>query len=110
MNYIVYNIASETTGEILRKVKCSIKSSFLQAKNGNFIIEGEANDVTQKVEFDGLDIDGRPVNPRIVDKTPEEIEVDNPPIPEVPHGRRPAHVTNEQWQAVLKKLDKLETR
>ncbi len=106
MNYVVYNI----TGEILRTVQCSIKSSFLQAKDGEFITEGVANDVTQKIEFDGLDEKGQPVNPRVVDKTPQEIETDNPPIPEVPHGRRPAHVTNAQWQDVLKRLDKLETR
>ena len=74
-------------------------------------MEGKADDVTQKVIFDGFDKNGQPVNPRVVDKTPEEIEKDNPlllKVVEMPENKRPAHITKEQWQDTLKRLDTLE--
>lgn len=106
MKYIIY----DNTGKILRRIQCPPGLSLLQAKDSEFVMEGTANDVTQKVKFDGLDEKGQPVNPRIVDKTPEEIEADNPPIPEIPEGERPAHITNAQWQEVLLRLKKLESK
>jgi len=69
-------------------------------------MEGKANAVTQKVEFDGFDDDGQPINPRVVDKTPEEIEAEK--LPMIPTEKKQAHITNEQWQSVLGRLDKLE--
>jgi hypothetical protein len=51
------------------------------------------NDATQKV-----------VNRKIVNKTPAEIEKDNPSPP----TSRMAMITIEQWQDVLRRLDKLE--
>lgn len=104
MKYIVYN----KKGEILRQVQCPPAMSRLQAKEGEFVMEGIADDATQKVEFDGLDIDGQPVNPRIVNKTPEEIVSKKPPEPgPIPHGKQNANITNEQWQDVLGKLTAL---
>lgn len=82
--------------------------SKIQAKKGEFVMEGEANDTTQKIEFDGFDEKGQPINPRVVDKSPEEVERDNPPEPRLLKGKQPANITNEQWQDVLKRLDKLE--
>jgi len=104
--YTVYN----ATKEILRTGGCSDGDFFKQARNSEFVVEGIANDITQKVEFDGLDEKGQPINPRVVDKTPEEIEADNPTPPEISFEKLPAQITNEQWQDVLKRLDKLETR
>ena len=105
MMYIVFN----STKEILRLISSSPAMSLLQAKDGEFIMEGDADDVTQKVEFDGLDEKGQPINPRVVDKTPEEIEAEKPiPLPETPFEKRPAYITNEQWQDVQDRLDKLE--
>lgn len=106
MKYTIYN----ATGKILRVVTCPISQHALQAKDGEFIMEGTASDLTQKVEFDGFDVNGQPINPRVVDKTPEEIKADNPKIPEIPHGLQLARITNEQWEKVIKRLDKLETR
>lgn len=106
MNCIVYN----KNGEILRAVSCPSTSRHSQAKKGEFMMEGIADDATQKVEFDGFDVDGQPINPRIVDKTPEEIETDNPPPLEIPKGQRPAIITNEQLQNVMKRLDNLEKK
>lgn len=106
MNYVIYN----KTKKILRLIDCSPTMSKLQTKDGEFILEGVANDVTQKVEFDGFDVDDQPIDPRVVDKTPEEIEATNPTLPEVPTGQRPAQITNEQWQTVQDRLNKLETR
>lgn len=104
MKYVIYN----QTGKIFRVVIYSSTQRYSQAKEGEFVMEGTANDATQKVEFDGFDADGQPVNPRVVDKTPEEIEADNPTPPEVPVGQRLANITNEQWRDVLKRLNKLE--
>lgn len=93
MDYIIY----DKTGTILRTVDCPPVVAAMQAKEGEFIIKGRANDLTQKI-----------VGDKIVDKTPEEIEAENPAPPIVPVGQRPAYITNEQWQAVLKKIEALE--
>ena len=104
MNYIVF----DNSGTILRTVVCSPAMIGLQISYGKFVMRGTANDSTQKIEFDGFDSIGQPVNPRVVDKTPEEIEVDNPIPPEIPFERKPAHITNEQWQAVQNRISNLE--
>lgn len=98
--FIVYNLDRK----MLRGGGCSDKDFFLQARDGEFVMEGTANDVTQKIEFDGLDEKGQPINPRVVNKTQEEIEADNPTPPEIPFEKRVAHITNKQWQDVLAKL------
>lgn len=95
MQYIVYN----KVGEILRTVDCPSSMSKIQAKRGEFIMEGTANDATQKI------VDGKVVN-----KTPEEIKRENPTTPEIPKNRRLAYITNEQWQDVLKRLAALEDK
>jgi len=99
--YIVYN----SEGKILRTGGCPKDIFDKQAHKGEFIIEGIANDVTQKVNF-LLDIDSQPIDARVVNKTPEEIEADKPPA--IPFEHKPANITNEQWQDVLNRLDALE--
>ena len=74
---------------------------------GEMVIEGEANDATQKVEFDHLDRNGKPVNPRVVNKTPAEIAADTPP-PVDPRDRS-AGITRRQWNDVLERLTALES-
>lgn len=91
MSYIIY----DKTGRILRVVDCSKTLKHLQAKEGEFIIEGFANDLTQKI------VDGK-----VVDKTPEEIEIDDPPP--LPPLETPILITKKQWQGVLKRLEVLE--
>lgn len=105
MMYIVF----DNTKKILRLIDSSPAMSLLQAKDGAFIMEGTANDITQKIEFDGLDVDGQPINPKVVDKTPEEIEAEKPtPPPKIPYEKQVAYITNEKWQEILDRLDKLE--
>ena len=104
MTYTIYN----KTREILRIVDCSQISSLLQAKEGEYIMKGKANDSTQKIEFDGFDEEGQPINPRVVDKTPEEIETDNPTPAEIPIGKQAAHITNEQLDSIFQRLNTLE--
>jgi len=106
VNYIIYN----KIGKILRTINCSPAMSKIQAKEGEFILEGEANDVTQKIEFDGFDEKGQPINPRIVNKTLEEIEKDNPAPPEIPFEKRLAGITNGQLNEILGRLAALEVK
>ncbi len=104
-NFIVY----DKQGKILRPGFCQDGTFRLQAKDGEFIMEDIANGATQKIKFDGFDVDGQPINPRVVDKTPEEIEAEKPPEPKpIPHDKQIAHIANEQWQDVLDRLKKLE--
>jgi len=93
VNYIIYN----KTGEILRTVSCSPAMSKIQAKEGEFILEGAANDVTQKI-----------IAGEVVDKLPEEIEEQNPILPKMPFEKQLAGITNAQWQDVQDRLNKLE--
>lgn len=106
MNCIVYN----KNGEILRAVSCPSTLRHSQAKKGEFMMKGIANDATQKVKFNGFDEEGQPINPRVVDKTPEEIEADNLTPLEISESQRPFHITNEQWQDVLERIKNLEKR
>lgn len=105
-NYIVYN----SDGKILVTGCCAETDFLLQAQDGEFVMEGVANDVTQKVEFDGLDEENQPINPRVVDKTPAEIERDNPtPVP-IPFEKKPALITNEQWENMQNRIAELESK
>lgn len=107
MQYIIYN----KMGEALRIIDSPPSSSLLQVKENEFIMEGGADDATQKIEFDDFDDDGQPINPRVVNKTPAEIARDNPPeLLEMPFKKQPANITKEQLQDVLNRLSKLETK
>jgi len=91
--FIIYNEA----GNILRFGLCPEEAVEAQAGEGEFVMEGVANDITQKV-VDGL----------IVDKTPQEIIDDNPPKPEIPYEQQRAFITNWQLQDILNRLEQLE--
>lgn len=103
-DFIVY----DKQNNILRTGVCQVKTFHLQANKGEFAMEGIADDATQKIEFDGFDVDGQPINPRVVDETPEEIEVEK--LPEIPERMLPANVTNEQWQSIVKRIEMLEKK
>lgn len=93
-NYIIYN----NNGKILRIGSCSDDCFNLKAQKDELIIEGSADDCTQKV-----------VNDKVVDKTPEEIASEQPPDPDpIPHEKQVVFITNEQWQSVLDRLIVLE--
>lgn len=94
-NFIIYN----SSGKILATGCCQDSDFKMQAKNGEFVMEGIANDITQKI-----------VNGKIVDKTSEEIEHDEPTRPPLPFEKEQAQITNEQYQAMLDRLSALEAR
>jgi hypothetical protein len=104
VNCIIYNKKKE----ILRTIKCPPALREKQLRKNEFIMEGEANDATQKIEFDGFDERGQPINPRVVNKTPKEIQAGK--SPEVLFEKRAANITNEQWRDVLHRIDKLEKK
>ncbi len=94
-NFIVYN----EQGQILRTGTCQNSNFYLQAGDDEWVMEGVADDVAQKIVNAG-------VAGKVVDKAPGEMKIDSP----TPENQRPAMVTNEQWQAVLKRLDELENK
>lgn len=95
-SYIVYN----SNGKILRTGACGEDALFVQAGNNEFVIEGEANDVTQKVANPGI-------AGKIVNKTPEEIEAEKPSVK--PESEQLALITNGQYQDILDRLEVLES-
>lgn len=104
--YIVYK---KNTGKILRTGVCQNNSFDLQAQEGEAVMEGIANDVIQKVVFNGFDEKDQPINPHIVDKSPEEIEAAKPSIsPDIPEEQKPANITKGQLQAILNRIEDLE--
>ena len=102
VQYIMFN----DSGEILRTGSCSPASfAFKQTKPDVFCMEGKADDVTQKITFSGLDAEGKPVNPQVVNKPPDELPKPPPPVPE---NKKPAEITKGQWQALLDRVENLE--
>ena len=108
MKFITYN----KSGKILRGGHCQASTFRSQARKENveFVVEGIANDVTQKVEFDGFDSNGQPINPRIVDKTHAEIERDNPKREPTPFEEKRAAIKNKDWKNVLDRIKVLEEK
>ncbi len=106
MNYIVYS----ETEKILRTGFAPIGMGNMQAGPGEFVIEGVADDRNQKMEFDGLDESGRPINPRLIDKTPGEILTDNPPLPIVLDEDRPARMTKKEVALLMQRVKYLEDK
>ena len=99
-HYTVY----DETGEILRSGRCSDHLTELQAEVGEFVLVGRADDVTQKVIWDGM-AHGKPINPRIVNKDPGEL----PPEPEpTPPDEKVKHIKKKDWDALLERVEALE--
>jgi len=96
-NYILYDM----DGRIIGTGGCQNKMVQAQARGwpeGTKVIEGYADSKKHKV------IDGK-----IVDKTTAEIKADAQQEPKpIPFEDQPAHITREQWQSILERLDKLE--
>ncbi len=101
-------IAYDEKKQILRTGSAPLGMANMQAGPGEFVIEGVADDQTQKMEFDGLDESGRPINPRLVDKSPAEILADNPPLPPVLEENKPANMTKGELAALVKRIENLE--
>lgn len=89
--FTIYNDA----GEILRVGQCPDKDFELQPQKGEFIIEALADQQTQKI-----------VAGEIVEKAPHEIKNIPPPTQLEPV----VCITVQQWQDVLNRLSKLETK
>ena len=88
MNYIVYK-----DKEILRTGSCPASMMNAQAGPGEYVKEGKlrngTDDRTQKMQGD-----------QVVDKTPSEIEADNPSIVPIPEEDRPTVISKKDWQAL----------
>ena len=106
-NYIIYK---KDSGQIVKSGVCSNSSFDLQAQEGESILEGIANDATQKVEITGYDDKRNPIA-RIIDKTKQEIEASRPTKQtEITDEQRPASITKGQWQEILNRLTALEKK
>lgn len=105
-HFIVYD---KTTGKIVSSGDCSSQKDI--KLQGTDVMEGKADAISQKI----INLGQYGIKPvgflRVVNKTPEEIGAENPPKPKpIPIEKQPAHITNEQWQDVLDRLKKLETK
>ena len=89
--FIIYN----KNGQILRTGTCQNDTFHLQNQKDEFVMEGIANDVTQKI-----------IKGKVIDKTLEEIEAEKPS--EIPFEKSIVCITNEQWQAVQDRISNLE--
>jgi len=94
-----YIIFDKKSGKITSTGACQDICFGYGLTENQAIIEGQANDVTQKV------IDGK-----IVDKTPEEIEAEKPKPVEIPETERPMVVTKGQLESILKRIAALEMK
>ena len=94
-SYIVY----DENGKILKTGTCPSSMLSNQAKVGQFVIEGKAKDNLHKIDI---------ITKEILNKTVEEIEQSKPIEPEIiPFEQQQANITNEQYQNILDKLNKL---
>lgn len=102
--YIIY----DANGTIIRTGVCNETSFKSQTLAGEQILEGRANDVTQKIihkhHFGTF--------PLVVDKSPEELTRAKlwKNRKHRPKEKCRAHITNEQFQAILDRLDNVELK
>lgn len=99
-NFIVYN----KSGKILRSGKCQEMDFLRQAQENEFVTEGKANDIIQKIQFD-TDKSKEPINPRIIDKKPDEIE-----SIEIPEEEQTIPIKRKVLKSILDRLDRLEKK
>lgn len=95
--YIIYDVS----GTILRSGLCGvggIEKKKAGLSQGEYIMKGTADDITQKV-----------VGGKIINKTPEEIDRPSAPEP-VPYEQQQANITNEQMQKIIDRLEVLESK
>lgn len=92
-NFIIYDVA----GKILRTGFCPPSMVEAQAHKDEFVMLGNADDSIQKI------VDGQ-----VVDKTPAEINRDNPEPTELPDSDRPANITKGQLKDILDRLSTVE--
>ena len=85
MHFIVYNI----NGKILRTGSCQDRMLKKQARPGETVIEGKADDTKQKI-----------VGGKVVAKTQSEIDADNPSIVPIPEEDRPTVISKKDWQNI----------
>lgn len=91
--YLIY----DNTGEIVR-IKTQSHGAFRGTlEQGQFIIEGSANPLTEKV-----------VNGKIVPKTAQEIAAIPAPKPIPPREKRRAWISQESWDDIIKRIEALE--
>ena len=89
--FIIYN----AVGEILRTGGCSEKTFLGQAKDGEFIMEGTANDIIHKVQ-----------GGQVVMKTLQEIEASKPPV--VLKKETEKRILYKEWDALVARVEALE--
>lgn len=92
-------------GKILSSGRCSDVNWGVTQKHavesGNLIMKGTGNDYWNKV-----------VNGKIVMRTSEEIEIDNPPQPFIPPNERRIRkivIYEDEWDALLTRVEILES-
>ncbi len=90
-NYIAY----DQDGKIQRIGVCSDDALKAQALAGESVMEGVANDISQKI-----------VQGKIVNKTSQEIEADKPPV--IAESKLLARITVGQYQSILDRISVLE--
>jgi len=105
VKFIIFNV----NGKILRSGYCQVSTFYHQAAQDEFVMEGLANDVTQKIVFDNIN-ENEPVNPRIINKTSIEIERDNPKTKPKSFAEKPVRITNKQLQTILNRIATLEVK
>jgi len=94
--FIIYN----TQGKILRTGTCQDKCFDLQASNpGELVLEGAADDLKHKI-----------AGKKVIDKTQPEIEIEKSRQRKTPKEKKYVRINSEQWQDVLARLNKLETK
>lgn len=105
--YTIYN----GEGKILRSGFCATAAFEKKAGDGEFIIEGIGNDVTQKVTNLGQ-YGMKPIGfLKIIDKTPEEmVGIEIPKLRSLPFGKQSAHITNEGLADILKDIEDLKSK
>lgn len=105
MKYTIYDIASKL---IVKSGSCPLELLKYKVGVGQaalFPIDFIPDDVSQRIDFDGLDTSGNPINPRIIDKPSDEL----PPTPPAPNPEdMPVVVLKKDWQSVLDRLSALE--
>jgi len=107
--YIVFEKDEGNFGKILKTGAAPSDVSYKQGKSNQFVLlDCFARDNVHKIQVDGWDRNGGPINPRVVDKTPAEIEAEKALRQQDANSEEMIAVPKSEFDELIGRVERLE--